>query len=76
MAAIVVYILRYSGAAAVGRGVSGAGSGFCVERSTARKVLLLFSGLFLPVLAKFSFWRGEWALGYHFMEFRRFPNIS
>ena len=23
-----------------------------------------------------SFWRGRWALGYHSMEFRHFPNIS
>ena len=31
---------------------------------------------FLLVLAKFSLWRGEWTLGYHFMGFRHFPNIS
>ena len=35
-----------------------------------------FSGLFLLVLAKFSFWQGEWALGYHFLRFRPFPNVS
>ena len=52
MAAIMVYILRYSGAAAVGRGVSGAGFGFCVERSTARKVLLLFFGTFFASISK------------------------
>ena len=25
---------------------------------------------------KFSFWRGDWALGYHSVKFRHFPNIS
>ena len=40
------------------------------------KVQLLFFGAFLLVLPKFSHWKGEWALGYHFMEFRHFPNIS
>ena len=76
MTAIMIYVLGYSRAAAVGRKVSEASSGFYVGQSTARKVLLLFFGTFLPVLAKFSFWRGEWALGYHFMVFRHFPNIS
>ena len=27
-------------------------------------------------VAKFSFWRGGWALGYHSAEFRHFPDIS
>ena len=30
----------------------------------------------LLVLMKLSFWRGGWALGYHSMEFRQFPDIS
>ena len=30
----------------------------------------------LLVLARFSFWRGDWALRYHSMEFRKFPDIS
>ena len=34
-----------------------------------------FLGLFLLVLTKFSFWRGEWALGYHYLKFRHFLNI-
>ena len=37
---------------------------------------------FLLLLAEFSFWwggglgAGRWALGYHFMEFGLFPNIT
>ena len=61
---------------AVGCGVSGAGCGFRVGWRTAWGVLSLFFGAFLLVLAGFSFWRGEWALGYPFLEFRHFPNIS
>ena len=30
----------------------------------------------LLVLMKLSFWRGDWALGYHSMEFRQLPDIS
>ena len=41
-----------------------------------RKVYLLFFKTFLVVLTKLSFWQGEWVLGYHFMKFRHFPNIS
>ena len=40
------------------------------------KVLLLFFGTFLLVLTGFSFWWGEWELGYYFLKFRHFPNIS
>ena len=36
----------------------------------------LFFGTFLLVLAKLSFWWGPWALGYHSMVFRHFPDIS
>ena len=35
-----------------------------------------FSRDFLLVLTKFSFWQQDWALGYHSMKFRHFPNIS
>ena len=49
---------------------------FHVRQRTTRKVLLLFFGTFLLVLTKFSFWQGKWALGYHFMKCRHFPNIS
>ena len=35
-----------------------------------------FFGAFLLVLAKFLFWRGGWALGYHSMAFKHFPHIS
>ena len=34
-----------------------------------------FSRDFLLVLTKFSFWQGGWALGYHSMKFRHFPDI-
>ena len=29
-----------------------------------------------PVLTKHFFWQGEWALGYHSMKLRQFPDIS
>ena len=35
----------------------------------------LFFKSFLLVLTKLSFWQGEWALGYHSMKFRQFPDI-
>ena len=31
---------------------------------------------FLLVLTKLSIWPGDWALGYHSMGFRHFPEIS
>ena len=31
---------------------------------------------FQLVLAKLSIWQEDWAVGYHFMEFRHFPDIS
>ena len=31
---------------------------------------------FLLVLTKFSFWQGDWALGYQSMGFRYCPDIS
>ena len=27
-------------------------------------------------LTKFSSWQGDWALDYHYMKFRHFPDIS
>ena len=40
------------------------------------KFSLGFFKRFLLVLTKFSFWQGDWALGYHSMKFRHFPDIS
>ena len=61
---------------AIGRGISGTGSGFRVGWRTMAGVELLFFETFLLVLAGFSFWPGEWALRYHFVGFRHFPDIS
>ena len=44
-------------------------SSFDVKSRTTRKVSFLFFESFLLVLAKFSPWRGDWALGYHHMSF-------
>ena len=35
----------------------------------------LFFKSFLLVLTAFSFWQGGWALSYHPVEFRDFPDI-
>ena len=51
-------------------------SSFHEKQGTTGKVELLFFGTFSPVQAKFLFWLGGWALGYHSMKFRYFPNIS
>ena len=40
------------------------------------KVSFLFFKSFLRVLTKLSFWQGGWALGYHSLKFRHFPDIS
>ena len=32
--------------------------------------------VFWQVLAGHSFWQGDWALDYHSMGFRQFPDIS
>ena len=53
-------------------GVFGAGSGFRVgwrAMGGGGVWFLLFKG-FIVVLAKLSFYRGDWGLGYHSMEFR------
>ena len=57
-------------------GIFGASSSFRVEWRTAGRVSFLFLGNFLLVLAELSFWRGEWALAYHFMGFGQFPDVS
>ena len=35
-----------------------------------------FSGVFLLVLTKFSFWYKDWETGYNSMKFLDFPDIS
>ena len=51
-------------------------SSFHVKWGTTGKVYFLFFKSFLLALTKFSFWQEDWALGYHSMNFRHFPNIS
>ena len=51
------------GGPAMARGVFGAGSGFRVVWRTAGGISFLFFRIFLLVLAKISFWRGDWSLG-------------
>ena len=51
-------------------------SSFHVKRRTTGKVYFLFFKSFLLVLTKFSFWQEDWALGYHSMKCRHFPDIS
>ena len=61
---------------AVARGVFGAGSGSRVGwRAAWGGGGFLFFGGFLLVLAGLSFRWGDWALGYHFVEFRNFPDV-
>ena len=62
------------GDAAVARGVSWAGSGFVWGGARLQGFTFYFSGIFL-VLVGPSFWWGGWALGYHSMGFRQFPDI-
>ena len=42
---------------------------FHVKQRTTEKVQFLFSGSFLLVLTKFSFWEKDWALHYTSMKF-------
>ena len=44
--------------------------------STLRKSLIFIFQEFLLVLTKFSFRHKDWALGYHSVKFRHFPDIS
>ena len=43
--------------------------------SMGKFYFLLFKSILL-VLTKFSFWQKDWALGYHSMKFRDFPDLS
>ena len=64
---------------AVARGVFGAGCSFRVGWRAAGGggvVKFLFFDGFLLVLVGVSFWSGDWALGYHSLDFRHFPDIS
>ena len=54
----------------------GANSSSLLKQRTAGRVGSPFFGTFLLVLTKFLFWQGDWALGYHSMGFRHFPDIS
>ena len=38
--------------------------------------LVSVSQAFSAAMAKFPSWRGDWALGYHSMEFGYIPDIS
>ena len=60
----------------ISRKISETNSSFRVKYRTTGNVLLLFFGTFLLVLTTFLFWQAEWALGYHFLKLRHFPNIS
>ena len=49
-------------------------SSFHVKYRTARKVSVFQE--FFDILNKISFWQENWALEYHSMKFRHFPDIS
>ena len=49
-------------------------SSFHVKWGTTGQVQFLFFKGFLLVLIKFSFWGGDWALGYNSMGFCYFPD--
>ena len=49
---------------------------FHVKKRKTAKIQFLFFKSFLLVLTKLSFWQGDWGLGYHYVTFRKFPNIS
>ena len=53
-----------------------ANSSFHVKWCTAGKISYLFFNNVLLVVAKISFWWGDWALGYHSVGFRHFFEIS
>ena len=47
-----------------------------MRNSALRKSLIsVFQELFASI-EKISFWQKDWALGYHFMRFRYFPDVS
>ena len=41
-----------------------------------KKSLISICACFLTAIAKFSFWKGDWALGYVSTQIWNFPNIS
>ena len=55
------------------RKARGAALGECAWGASAGGVVSVFREL---VLAELSFWRGDWALGFHSMGFGYFPDIS
>ena len=55
------------------RGAGSAALGGCAWGASAGGVVSVFREL---VLAELSFWRGDWALGFHSMGFGYFPDIS
>ena len=63
--------------AAAARWVSGASSGWfsCGVVHGEGRLFSIIQG-FLLVLAELSFWRGGFALAYHSMQFRQFPDNS
>ena len=44
--------------------------------SALRESLISFYQKYFSSINKFSFWKENWALGYHSMQFRTFPDIS
>ena len=53
-----------------------ANSSFYVKKATTGKVAFLFFRSILLLLAKLSIGPGDWALGYHSINFRQFPDFS
>ena len=49
---------------------------FHVKQGAAAKVLFLVFKSFLQVLTKLSFWQEDWALGYHCMQLKKYPDTS
>ena len=68
--------ISFVGCSTISHRISETNSNFHVKWRITERVIMLLCGTSLLVLAKFSFWQGEWALGYHFLEFRQFPNNS
>ena len=51
-------------------------SSFHLKQCTSGKVSWLIFWTFLLLLAKFSFWQGDWALGHQSIKFKHFRKIS
>ena len=45
------------------------------QRTTGKVDFLFFKSFFFVLLTKPSFCQGDWALGYHSMKCRQFPDI-